>query len=175
MKYIITTCPIFNYTFDNTKYKLIFMHPSLRNEINVIKKYGLTDYITSLYLHRKIGRTNSLFDIFIQSQNDLCNITDATHFILVNCSVIINHHVISYCKKNNISMFNIHPGNIDCLGRHPLVKSIKTNTYGIFCHEVTNKIDDTKNVLYKYCLYSQDQQSGLNFIKIKTEFILKEI
>jgi len=175
MKYIITTNFLFNYIFDENKYKLIFVPLSIKNEINVIKKYGLVDYITNIYLHNKIGSPNKTFDIFIHNQNDLCNITDATHFILINCAVIINRNVIAYCKTNRICMLNVHPGNVDCPGRQPLVKSQRTNIYGIFCHEVTSKIDDTQNVLYKYCLYSQDQPSGLEFIKNKTEFILREI
>lgn len=174
MKYIITTTPIFNYNFDDTKYKLIYMPMSIKNEINVINKYGINDYLTNLYIHSKVGKWYKLFDIFIQSQNELCNITDATHFILVNCCVIINRHVISYCRKNKIYILNIHPGRIDCPGRHPLFNSQKTSAYGIYCHEVTNKIDDTQNVLYNYYLYTQNQQVGLDFIKTKTEYILKK-
>ena len=175
MKYIITTVPIFNYNFDDTKYKLIFIPPLLRNEVNVIKKYGIMDWLTNLNVHGKINNRYKLFDIFLLNQNDLSYITDATHFILVNCGIIINQFVISYCKKNNITLLNIHPGNIDCPGRYPLLKSQKTNVYGIFCHEVTNKIDDTQNVLYQYCLYTQDHPLGLVFVKTKTEFILSEL
>ena len=116
-----------------------------------------------------------LFDIFMQNQNELCNITDATHFILVNCNVIIKRDVISYCKKKQISLLNIHPGDINCPGRQTFVKSQQSHIYGVFCHEVTSIIDDTRNVLYSYSLHTECEQTGLEFIKNKTEYILREL
>ena len=103
MKYIVSTIPIMNYYFDKSKYKLIYLLPSIRNEVNVIHKYGVSNYLTNFYLYSKLKNDFSLFDILIHKQNELCTITDATHFILVNCSVIINRSVISHCKKNKLT------------------------------------------------------------------------
>jgi hypothetical protein len=95
--------------------------------------------------------------------------------ILINSTVIINNEVIQHCKKNNTSLLNIHPGYIDNIGRFPLIKSLKTNNYGIFCHEVSSIIDDTRNILYKYNIETQNNQAGLDFIKTKTEYIISQI
>ena len=73
-------------------------------------------------------------------------------------------------QKKQINLLNIHPGDINCPGRQPLIKSYKSHNYGIFCHEVTSKIDDTKNILYKFCLHTKNQQVGIDFIKNKTEY-----
>jgi hypothetical protein len=175
MKYIITTNPFLFYKFCPNVYKLIFIPPNIQKEIKILYRNGLTDYLINICQYAKINKDYTLYDIFIQEQNELYQITDATHFLLVNCTVIINNEVIQHCKKNNISLLNIHPGYIDNIGRFPLIKSLKTNNYGVFCHEVSNIIDDTRNVLYKYNIETQNNKAGLDFMKTKTEYIISQI
>jgi hypothetical protein len=80
MKYIITTFPFFNYKFCPSVYKIIFIQPNIQKEITILYRNGLSDYLINFCQHAKINKDYTLYDIFIQEQNELYQITDATHF-----------------------------------------------------------------------------------------------